>query len=247
MLSRPSQTNKNTLGLAAGSPHEGILTNVYNNTDLEAFFGLAMSRASQNSTWGGILSIGERLDISEPYINATGSFTSVPMEPYTTYSGEQLYIDYSCNASVLAFGRNPSSAEIYPFGFESEDTKFVFDSGTEVNFVPHIHAALVAGRFDPPGYLSDDLWFVECDATPPSDVAVVFNDEPFFINPLDMVVHKEARNRTELCLSAFQGDYRMRILGSPFLKNVYIEAYRAEYVGEDSATIWIAAREDYVS
>jgi hypothetical protein len=247
-LSRPSQNNKNAFAPTAGSPHDGVLTAIFNHTSLEAYFGLALSRTSENSTWGGILAIGEHLDLSLPIVNASEPFVTLPMEPYTTYYGEQIYVSYSANATGLAFGRNfEEDAEGYYF-VEGEDTPFTFDSGTEVNFVPYVHAALIAGRFEPPGFQDSGIWFVDCDATPPSDVAIVFNEQdPFYIHPLDMVVHKEARNRTEICLSAFQGDSQTRILGAPFFKNVYVEIYREEFVGEEAATIWLASREHYLS
>lgn len=242
LISRPQHPN--AAAVAADSPRDSVLTDIFNHTNLPAFFGLAMSRTSANSTWGGLLTIGESLDISLPYVNATGPYVQVPLEPYVSSTGASSYTSYITNATALAIGRDRRTTETYAFT-NGADTPFLFDSGHEVNFVPHIHAALIASRFNPPGYLDRDSWFVDCDATPPADVALIIYDEPFYINPLDMVLRKEATNRTTVCLSAFQGDYQSKVLGSPFLKNVYVETFREDYVGEESATMWIASREFY--
>lgn len=243
LLSRPQGRNT-----AASSQRDTVLTQIFNDTTIPAYFGLALSRATNDSFSGGLLTIGESADISDPYINATGpgGYVQVPLEPFQTSPGSTpIYVDYSTNITGITFGRNRATAEIYTFS-DTEDTPFTFDSGTEINLVPNIHAALVGSRFDPPAYLDHDLWFVACDATPPA-VGVAIADELFHINALDMVVRKEALNRTTVCLSAFQGDYQFRILGSPFLKNVYVETYQPEFVGEESASMWIAARESYAS
>lgn len=226
---------------------ESILASVFNDTNLPAFFGLALSRSSGNSSNNGLLTIGESADIGDPSINATapGAYVQVPLEPTSISSttDEPTYIYYAANVTALVFDRDQQKTEGYYFA-DDADVPFTFDSGTEVNFVPAIHAALIASRFDPPGFLDQNAWFVDCDAQAP-DVALAIGSELFHVNHLDMFVEKEAPNRTTVCLSAFQGDYRLRILGSPFLKNVYLEVYRPEFVGEEAATMWIASREYY--
>lgn len=245
LLSRPKA--RLSAASQASIQGESVLASVFNNTNLPAFFGLALSRSSGNSSNNGLLTIGESADIGDPSINATapGAYVQVPLEPTTISSATDAptYIYYAANITALAFGGDHKKTEGYYFA-DDADVPFMFDSGTAVNFVPAIDAALVASRFDPPGFLDQNLWFVDCDARAP-DVALAIGRELFHMNPLDMFVETEAQNRTTVCLSAFQGDPQLRILGSPFLKNVYLEVYRPEFVGDEAATMWIASREYY--
>ena len=119
------------------------------------------------------------------------------LEPYhSSYTDKDIYVDYSTNISGVVFSRDASDKlEGYTSPTTGEDTTFLFDSGTEVNFVPEIHAALIASRFQPPGHQQHGLWFVDCAATPPADIGIVVTESsaPFYINALDMVVYKKRR------------------------------------------------------
>lgn len=242
LLSRPKA--RLSAASQAAIQGESVLATVFNNTNLPAFFGLALSRSTGNSSNNGLLTIGESADIGDTSINVTapGAYVQVPLEPTGSSSTTEAptYINYATNVTALVLHEK---TEGYYFA-DDADVPFTFDSGTEVNFVPAIHAGLIASRFDPPGFLDQNVWFVDCNAQAP-DVALAIGSELFHMNSLDMFVEKEADNRTTVCLSAFQGDYRLRILGSPFLKNVYLEVYRPEFVGEEAATMWIASREYY--
>ncbi|ETN36288.1 uncharacterized protein HMPREF1541_08565 [Cyphellophora europaea CBS 101466] len=229
--------------------HNGtLITSLFNNTSLSASFGLALSRPSNiTSLPAGLLTIGESADLGNRLVNATEPYVTVPLEPIRTASDPTTpsIVNYSCNVTGLVFGRDSNSFEGYRFSEEYVTT--AIDSGTTLNYVSDVHAALIASRFDPPAYQFQGFWVVDCEAKPP-DVGLVIGGEPFYLHPLDMVAELATRNRSTVCVSAFQpaADFGV-VLGMPFLRSTYVETFRPEFVGPEAGTMWIAAREHYAA
>lgn len=244
------------------APGEEILTRIWNGTGIPAYIGLSMSRTAENHTangTAGVLTIGERLDLSDPYINATGHgdddvFAEVSLIKEYSYSqNDYIYAHHTINSTGITIGRG-RDAILYPFepssptyygGGGYADINVIVDSGTSANYIPSLHASFINALFEPRAYRALGLWFVDCNATPP-DVAVNIADSDFYINPLDMIIEVQFQNKSSACASAFQEtDYSFGIYGQPFLKNVYTETYSESYDGPEAASMWIASREHY--
>jgi hypothetical protein len=233
-------------------PPDTLLDTIFNQTDLPPYFGLALSRASNNSArshQAGVLTIGESAALISSRINVTAPYVSVPLEPYLISSsfGQQetyAYLDYSINVSALLINHGEDDPDVYIFG--DDETTTIIDSGTSVNYIPEIYAAYVAALFKPPGRRYSELFVVDCDAEPPK-IGLGIGAQPFYMNPKDMMLEVELVNRTTACLSAFQYAPGFSLLGQPFLRNVYTEVYREEYNGPEALTMWLASRPYYQS
>ena len=270
MLNRPYALAKPRFAMTqvqdASVPGHEFLGTIFNQTDNAAYFGLALSRtdprsttaSSRNSSFAGLLTIGEDAPLDAPYMNASASntFVRVPLE-----KTESIYYDtaallyYIINCTAITIGRDLATIQVYPFNAITnplssapDDAPFIVDSGTELIIVPSLHAALVNSHFSPPAtYDASGIWVVDCDAQAP-EIGMFIGGENFPINPLDLKAEFRQENRTKVCVSTVQGsNYGGGVLGSPFLKNVYAEHYMESYDGPEAATMWLASREFYAT
>ncbi|KPI42104.1 uncharacterized protein AB675_5424 [Cyphellophora attinorum] len=181
-LSRPFSLGKphyalNGPQLASAFTGNDFLPSIWSQAGLPAFFGLALSRtdsintsttsSGRNSSFAGILTVGEAAPLTNPAINASAAntFARIPLEQEASYYYPDVY-EYrhdKINASGIVIGRDPLTAEAYPFiqdGFASPQTGlggadmgFIVDSGSQLNMIPSLHAALVNSKFNPPATL----------------------------------------------------------------------------------------------
>lgn len=182
-----------------------IMNTIFESDALTApFFALAISRDESNTGYGGVLTIGELPDMTDPRVNASPDFVSALIEP-----GANAYTAYNINADI-SYGTQVLSASI------AGPTQWLVDSGTTLLNLPAQDAAAFNALWQPPATPTGDIWMVECDATPPK-LVVDISGSSFAINPLDLV-----RKVDGVCYSTVAGvraGYGA-ILGTVFLRNV---------------------------
>ncbi|KAI1619594.1 aspartic peptidase domain-containing protein [Exophiala viscosa] len=199
-----------------------------------SYFSLALSRDASQTGFGGYLAIGGVPDHTDPRVNAATTFASSPIliDPNFDAAEPSLYtVDIG---GVFWYGNDDTTS-----GSDTENIKFVIDSGAAFSYVTPDTAAAINGLFDPPGSIVDGSWEVGCGATPPS-VQYVIGGQAFKVNLADMI-HQQSINQG--CLSAFQtmspGGYQS--LGDNLFRNTLIVFDWGEM------QLHLAARPDYES
>lgn len=94
------------------------------------------------------------------------------------------------------------------------------ESGTAVNVFPVNVAAGINMAYQPSGQLQDNIWYVPCDAIPPT-LDIVIGGKAFRTTPSSMILPETATEGSNLCLSGIQvGEPNGYLLGIPFLQEI---------------------------
>jgi hypothetical protein len=179
-------------------------------------FSLALSRDESNTSYGGVLAIGGYPNPHLPTINATGAFTSTPIELLALYDQileTPAYTFYTITADTLSWSAVNGSS-----GSDTTAYQTIVDSGTTLNYIPSAAAASFNSFFSPAATLdpASGLYFVDCNAATPS-FGVDIAGGTFLTNPYDLILP----NGDGTCISGVQdGGFGPFILGDVFLKNV---------------------------
>jgi aspergillopepsin I len=188
--------------------YSSVINSIFSNNLTPSVFALALSRDDSATGFGGYLTIGDVPDISDPYVNASSQYATVPFlsDPETdTISG------YSIQYDGLSWSGGSSSLM----------ERTIVDSGTIFIYVPSSAAEAVNSLFDPPATLTDEgLYQVDCKATAPEGFAVIIGGMSFPINVQDMGWYSTYNG---FCYSAVQDSKLVgeaNILGDPFLRSV---------------------------
>jgi hypothetical protein len=180
-------------------------------------FSLALSRDESNTSFGGVIAIGGYPDPSDPIINATGDFASTAIQflsaDFLAPGSPPTYQFYTITIGGLVWKTENGSV-----GYDNNATQYIVDSGTTLVYVPTADADAFNALYNPPATLNEenDLYFVDCNATPPS-FGVMISEGVFLTNPLDLILS----NGDGTCITGVQdGGSGPYILGDVFLKNV---------------------------
>lgn len=179
------------------------------------YFSLALSRDASQTGFGGYMAIGGVPDHTDPRVNAGTTFASTPILIDPFFDAAE-HSSYTVDIGGIFWSNNDDTTS----GSDTENVKFVIDSGARFSLVIPDTAAAINSLFDPPGLNVDGWWEVDCDATPPS-VEYEIGGHAFEVNLADMIRGK-FNNRG--CLSAFQtmspGGYQS--LGDNLFRNTLI-------------------------
>lgn len=196
-----------------------LFVDMYTNQGVPPVFSLAIDRDPNN---GGVIAIG-----GIPNVPHSPVFASTPIIPVgvNVTSGELVYEFYTIVIDGFAYSASPNT-QFNPYQnanpkkalLVANGTNAIVDSGTSLLYAPDDVAQDVAGAFSPPGTWDDsnDVWSVDCAATPPV-FGVGVGGKVFYVNGADMILQS---SETE-CISGVQPNYGgLTILGDVWMKNI---------------------------
>ncbi|KAI2608848.1 acid protease [Hypoxylon fragiforme] len=171
----------------------------------DPIFSIAMSREESRSfiAFGGVPPV------------RTGEYTTVPILMETSpRTGITAYYVYSIEVDAISW----NSGTIYHT--ETNLPHMFVESGTAVNVFPVNVAAGINMAYQPSGQLQDNIWYVPCDAIPPT-LDIVIGGKAFRTTPSSMILPETATEGSNLCLSGIQvGEPNGYLLGIPFLQEI---------------------------
>jgi hypothetical protein len=168
------------------------------------YFALALSRDLAGNGYGGIMTIGELPDLSDPRVNTTNIYTTQIINP-----GAYGDVDYRINADI-AYGTPQLNPSI------QGPVSYLVDSGTTLLHIPASDAAAFNALWDPPSLTHvNGIYRIDC-AAKPAKLVVKIDGVNLEINPLDLV----RRISDGTCYSTVAASPAGYTLGEVFLRNV---------------------------
>lgn len=179
--------------------YSSLMNTIVTQSLADPYFALAVSRDASGTGAGGVLSIGDLPDLTDPTINATSDYAVAPFASSQGYFISVDYIQYGSSSGTDA------------------GVSYLIDSGTSLVYVPTADAVAFNSLFSPAATPdSSGTYYVDCSATAP-EFSVVIGGYLFPLNPVDLLVPIGNGN----CMSGIQdAGTGSNILGDVFFKNV---------------------------